>query len=251
MILYEYPLNESIRALLRLEDVLNRFEHFRHGEDQHDHVQAVALLFDLVDLFSRTDSRAELLNQLERQRRSLTEFRNSPDVSADALERMLVEVYGCHERLSAAAVNPGQAVRNNEWLMSVRSRILIAGGAADYDMPSFWAWQNSPLEQRKRSFDEWLGPFEPLINGLRLALRLLRESGKAMSMKASDGSCQHALGAQNFQMAQLRVEPSLGAVPEISANKYLLWIRFNHFDRHTRPRPLERAVPFQLTLCKL
>lgn len=251
MILYEYPLNEAIRGLLRLEDVLNRFEHFRHRDNPHDHVQAVAMLFDLVDLFSRTDTRAELLNQLERQRRALTAFRNSPGVSGEALERMLVEIYSSHEKLSGANHNPGQAVRENEWLMSVRSRILIAGGAADYDMPSFWAWQNSPLDQRMRSFKEWMTPFVPLTHALRLVLRLLRESGKPLSLEAADGSCQHSLGGQPFQMAQLRLDPAQGAVPEISANKYLLWIRFNHFDRRTRPRPIERSIAFQLTLCNL
>ncbi len=251
MILYEYPLNEGVRSLLRLEDVLDRFEHFRNGENTHDHGQAVALMFDLVDLFSRTDCRTELLGHLERQRKALTRYRDSPDVSREALEHMLLELYRCQEKVNAASMHPAQAIRDNDWLMAVRSRILLPGGAADYDMPSFWAWQNGPLEQRRADLQRWLSPFDPLASALRLVLRLLRESGKPIALHASDGSCQHSLGGQSYQMAQLRIDPSLRAVPEISANKYLLWIRFNDLDDRVRARACTRRIPFELTLCDL
>ncbi|MEZ5651061.1 MAG: cell division protein ZapD [Burkholderiaceae bacterium] len=251
MILYEYPLNEGLRALLRIEDVLERFEHFRNGDTTHDHAQAVALMFDLVDLFTRTDCRTELLSHLDRQRRALSQYRDSPDVSGEALERMLLELYRCHERVGAASMHPAQAIRDNEWLMAVRSRILLPGGAADYDMPSFWAWQNGSLERRRADLRRWMEPFEPMAESLRLVLRLLRESGKPMSLLASDGSCQHSLGGQSYQMTQLRIDPALKAVPEISANKYLLWIRFNDLDDRVRARASTRRIPFELTLCNL
>lgn len=251
MILYEYPLNEGLRALLRLEDVLDRFEHFRRGETGHDHAQAVALMFDLVDLFSRTDCRGELLGHLDRQRRALGAYRDSPDVSGEALERMLLELYRAHEQVNAASTHPAQNIRDNEWLMAVRSRILIAGGAADYEMPSFWAWQNRPPDRRRADLDNWLKPFAPLSAALRLVLRLLRESGKPIALEANDGSCQHSLGGRAFQMAQLRIDPKFNAVPEISANKYLLWIRFHDYDDRARSHASTRRIPFELTLCSL
>jgi cell division protein ZapD len=41
------------------------------------------------------------------------------------------------------------------------------------------------------------------------------------------------------------------AVPEISANKYALNIRFLLPETVARPRQTERDVPFELTFCSL
>ena len=41
----------------------------------------------------------------------------------------------------------------------------------------------------------------------------------------------------------------LGAIPEISANKYMLWVRFTVQDGDMKPRPYDHDVPFDLALC--
>lgn len=252
MTLYEYPLNERIRLFLRLERAFKRFQYFRDQDNGESHVQAVGLLFDLLDLTSRNDLRTELIAELQSQTTALKTFRDSPGVSAEALERLLLEVKSTLTRLTdLGTARPGQDIRDSEWLMSVRSRIMIAGGATDFDLPSFWAWQHLPLERRQRHLDEWQSDFVPLRQALQLCLRLLRESGKPEQLDASDGSCQHSLGGKVYQLAQIRIDETLGVVPDISANKYLLWIRFNAFDGQSRPSPLKRALSFELTLCNL
>lgn len=250
--LYEYPLNERIRMFLRLEKAFKRFHHFRDQEDSEAHVQAIGLLFDLLDLTSRNDLRSELMTELQSQTKALKTFRDSPGVSAEALERLLLEVKTTLTRLDElGSARPGQDIRDSEWLMSVRSRIMIAGGATDFDLPSFWAWQHLPPERRQRHLDEWSSDFAPLRMALQLCLRLLRESGKPEQLDASDGSCQHSLGGKIYQLAQIRVDDTLGVVPDISANKYLLWIRFNAFDGQSRPIQLKRPLSFELNLCNL
>jgi cell division protein ZapD len=52
-------------------------------------------------------------------------------------------------------------------------------------------------------------------------------------------------------MVQVRLDEATGAIPEISANKYLLWIRFTLQDGDLRPRPFEGVVDFDLGLCNL
>ncbi|MGB7182495.1 MAG: cell division protein ZapD [Burkholderiaceae bacterium] len=252
MTLYEYPLNERIRTFLRLEKAFRRFRFFRDGDDHNHHVQALALLFDLLDLTGRNDIRSELMTELQNQSTALKTFRDSPGVSPEALERLLLEVSSAIRKLnSLGSGRPGQNIKDSEWLMSVRSRIMIAGGATDFDMPSFWAWQNLPADRRQRQLDDWHASFNELRQALQLSLRLLRESGKPEQLDATDGSCQHSLGGRTFQMARIRVDETLGVVPDISANKYLLWIRFSTFDGLSRPTPISRGVTFDLTLCNL
>ncbi len=250
-ILFEYPLTDRVRCLLRLEDVLERLAFFRAGDSQHHHVSAVSQLFDLLDVSNRADLRSDLMAELEAQTAALTAFRNLPSVATETLDMLLAELEKCRAELSAMPGKPGLTLSENEWLMAVRSRILIAGGAADYDMPSFWAWQNLPPEARRRDIDLWLAPFAPIRAALRIIMRLLRESGSWRELRATDGTYQHSFGGQSFQLAQLRVDPRLGAIPDISANKYLLWIRFNAMDGRNRPQPMSGVVDFELNLCTL
>ena len=90
-------------------------------------------------------------------------------------------------------------------------------------MPSYYSWQHKPQAARCADLQAWTAPFVPLYDGLTLALRLLRESGRKSDTVAEQGAYQQMLGGKQFQM--LRV---WGArrVPEISANKYMIWIRF-------------------------
>jgi cell division protein ZapD len=47
------------------------------------------------------------------------------------------------------------------------------------------------------------------------------------------------------------VAPELRVIPEASANKYMLWVRFTVQESDLRPRAVDIDVPFQLTLCSL
>jgi cell division FtsZ-interacting protein ZapD len=48
-------------------------------------------------------------------------------------------------------------VRDNEWLMSIRGRTIIPGGACEFDLPSYYAWQKRPAEQRYADIMGWFG----------------------------------------------------------------------------------------------
>ena len=251
MILYEYPLNERVRTLLRLEDLFERLDLFSARDESVDHHVALTTLFDILDISARADLKSDLLQELDRQRQALTQFRNNPDVSAPALDMILKQIEEAWSGLSALTGKTGQHLRDNEWLMSIRSRTIIAGGACEFDLPSYYAWQHRPADVRRRDIGLWSAPFRPLYDSLSIILRLLRESAQRSSHSAQQGSYQQPLGGKTYQMVQVRLDEATGAIPEISANKYLLWIRFTLQDGDLRPRPFEGVVDFDLGLCNL
>ncbi len=251
LILYEYPLNERVRTLLRLEDLFERLDFFACKEHPLEHHAALTTLFDVLDITARADLKSDLLQELERQRQTLLGFRSIPEVSPEALDRVLAQVDHAATTLNASTGKTGQHLRDNEWLMSIRSRAIIAGGACEFDLPSYHAWQHRSPEQRQRDIAVWVAPFQPLRDSLEIVLRLLRESAQHARLVAQNGSYQQALGGKTFQMVQVRLDPSLGAIPEISANKYLLWIRFTSQDGDLRPKAFEGNVEFELSLCNL
>lgn len=249
MILYEYPFNERVRTLLRLEDLFERIEYFSRKEHPNDHHAALMTLFDVLDVTARADLRTDTVQELERHRQTLNAFRGSPDVSAEALDKVLEQVDTAVSRMNAITGKTGQHLRDNEWLMSIRSRAIIAGGACEFDLPSYHAWQHRPASARQRDLSQWTEPFRPLVGGLSIVLKLLRESAQRSKLKASTGAFQQPLGGKTYQMAQVRLDRRIGAIPEISANKYLLWIRFTSQDGDLRPKPFDGDVEFELSLC--
>ena len=71
MITYEYPLNERIRTLLRLEDLFERSRHFIARSEPHDHHVALLTLFEILEVAGRADLKSDLLQELERQKQVL------------------------------------------------------------------------------------------------------------------------------------------------------------------------------------
>jgi cell division protein ZapD len=251
VILYEYPLNERIRTLLRLEDLFEKLDIFARRDHALDHHVALVTLFDIMDVAARADLKSDLLQELDRQKQSLTGFRSSPDVSLDALDRVLRQIEDAWNGLNAIAGKTGQHIRDNEWLMSIRSRTIIAGGACEFDIPSYYAWQNRAPEIRQQDLAAWSAPFRPLQDSLSIILKLLRENAQRSMAVATNGGFQQPLQGKVYQMVQVRIDPALNAIPEVSANKYLLWVRLTTQGGDLRPRPFDQNAEFEIAVCNL
>ncbi len=251
MITYEYPLNERIRTLLRLEDLFDKTAHFIGADGGQEHHVALVTLFEILDVASRADLKFDLVQELERQRQILLSFRNNPDISEEALSGALYEI----EQASAALLNMqgkiGHYLRENDWLMSIKSRIAIPGGVCEFDLPSYHYWLHRDCAARQRDLSGWLNPMLPIRDGLAIVLRLLRASGRTEEYVAQGGAFQLMLGGRTAQMVRLRVRRGEPHTPEISANKYALNIRFTTPGSDGRPRQAESDVAFEMTFCNL
>jgi len=246
---YEYPLNERIRTLLRLEDLFGKFEHFVARPDSLDHHVALLSLFDVLEVTARSDVKSDLMQELERQRQSVIGFRDKPGVSFEALSRVLAEIEQAVAALGETVGKAGQHLRENEWLMQVRGRTNIPGGANEFDVPSYHAWRNRPANARLQDLAQWFFPLNPLRDALRITLRLLRDSGQPSQAVAQSGSYQQQLGGKTYQLLQIRIADQSNAIPELSANRHMLWLRFTSQDGDLRPRAFEGNVAFEMTLC--
>ena len=251
MITYEYPFNERIRTLLRLEDLLQRCAHFCDSDNPLQHHAALLTLFDTIEVAGRSDLKVDLVQELERQRQILMSFRDNPDISEDALHEALKEIEQASSSMLVMKGRFGQHLRDNEWLMSIRSRASIPGGACEFDLPSYHYWLNRDAESRRRDLETWVKPLEPIRESLLIVLRLLRSSGRAEKQDARAGAFSMTMSGSTAQMIRIRVARTEAAIPEVSANKYALNIRFMLPETQLRPRPLERDLPFELTFCGL
>lgn len=248
-VLYEYPFNERVRTLLRLEDLFDKLRYFCAQSHPYCHHTALLTLFEIVEVTSRSDLKSELLQELERQRQSLAGLRDNPQVAQDALQQVLADIDTTQSALNATAGKAGQQLRDNEWLMSVRGRSIIPGGTCEFDLPSYHAWLTRSASARAEDLAFWIAPLAPFQSAVAIVLRLLREGAHHARHTAVMGCYQQMLQGKAHALLQVRVPQEAQAVPEISANKYMLWIRFTRGDRDLKPRALERDVEFDLALC--
>jgi len=248
---YEFPLNEKVRTLLRLEDLFARMAHFIEHEQGMDHHAALITLFEILEVASRADLKSEMLQELERQKRTLSALHNNPAISEGALDAILAEIEGASAEILAMPGKTGQHLRENEWLMGIKQRAVMPGGTCEFDLPSYHYWQEQDAGSRRESLQTWLAPFLPLRAGFRIILRLLRESGKVLHFTAHHGTFQQMQGGRVAQMLRVSLSSELACIPEVGANKYAINIRFIAANYAAKSTLFEQDVPFDLTFCSL
>ncbi len=250
MILYEYPCNERVRSLLRVEFLFDRLFYFARGSDTYHHQICISTLFDLLDICDRTDMRGAVLQDLERHRVALNALRRHPGVDADTLDAMLTELQTATTTLGALG-RIGQALRDSEWLVSLRGRLSVPGGSSQVDMPSYYSWQLKPLDVRQHDIAQWVKPFLPLYNGIALVLRMLRDAGDVVGLVARSGAYQEMVGGKVYQLLRVWVDGALNVFPEMSANKYVIWVRFSTQDNELKPQAAVGDIAFKLARCNV
>lgn len=251
VISYEFPLNERVRTMLRLEDLFFRIHRFIESDDSPDHHAALGVLFEILEVACRADLKSDLLQELERQKKALNALHNNPEILEDALEAVLSEIEAASTGLLGMTGKIGQHLRDDEWLMAIKQRACIPGGVCEFDLPSYHYWQHQSAELRRSHLHGWIGPMLPLRDGITILLKLLRENGKVHHFTAFHGSFQQMQGGRVAQMLRIALNTELPCIPEISANKYALNIRFVEAKYTAKTAVYDQDVAFDLTFCSL
>jgi cell division protein ZapD len=252
LITYEYPFSERVRTLLRLEALFDKAVHFSKLDGAAENHIALGVIFEILDVVGRSDLKVDLFQELERQKQVLLGFRNNPEISETALSGALYEIEQASAALLGLTGKFGQHLRDNDWLMSIKSRAAIPGGLCEFDLPSYHYWLNQPAQNRRADLEQWIHSILPVRDALKIILRLLRTSGQSEHLCAMRGQYQRMPGNMTAQMASISLSSEEAAIPEVSANRYALNIRFVlPPEANNRPQICERNVAFDLTICTL
>jgi cell division protein ZapD len=250
VILYEYPFNERIRTYLRLEHLFRRLGELVPRDHPIDHHYALGTVFEVMDVAARADLKADVMKDLDKQRNALAGYRGNPAVSESVLDEAIGKLDRSFNTLNTIPGKAGTALTENDWLMSIRSRINIPGGTCEFDLPAYYAWQQRPANQRRADLERWASTLGPLAESIHMLLKLLRDSGSPQKVVASGGQFQQNLPqGRTFQLLRLRLDDSLGLVPEISGNRLMAAVRFMKQEASDRMQPANDDVSFEMTLC--
>ena len=249
---YEFPFNERIRTLLRLEDLFGKILLNVAAGHQHNHHSALISLLQMLDIIDRADLKMDLVQELDRQRLSMQNLRGNPVISETVLDKILKEIGASSTTLRSDNAKLGQHLRENEWLMSIKQRTGILGGVCQFDLPSYHHWLNLDQAKRKHDFDSWLARLRPMHDAIKTILHILRGSGLATNHHVGNGFFQQMLGgAKPAQMLRIELLNDCPCFPEVSANKYAINVRFFALDFVQKPKQCDHEIDFKMTLCNL
>lgn len=249
---YEFPFNERIRTLLRIEDLFKKILVNVETGEQHNHHSALMALLQLLDIIERADIKVDIVQELDRQRMTMHNLRGNPSISEKILNNTIKEIESCSATLRADSMKIGQALRENEWLMSIKQRAGIPGGVCQFDLPSYHYWMGLGEERRKSDFEAWLARLLPMFEAIKTVMHILRGSGSSIKYTARNGFYQRMLGgAKPAQLLKIEIPNNCAYFPEVSANKYAINVRFNGLDFVQKPKQCEQDIEFKMTLCNL
>jgi cell division protein ZapD len=248
---YDFPTNEKVRMFLRLSELFTQLEYLAEQDTKHCHHAALHKYFDIQNATQRGDQKNDIIQELERYRVSLTSLIGNDAVDQASLDHTLKAIRTSVCDLNQIGIRISHLSSRNEFLKSLEQRSAIAAGWCEFDLPQFHYWLNLPPETRKAMLADWIQPMKVYHTAVDLILEILRGScTRYDNLMAKKGAFEQVNDGKNIPLVQIWVDQSLGFVPKLSANKYMLSLRFipANFDARA---PIPDVIPFSLGLCSI
>jgi cell division protein ZapD len=252
-IVYEQPLNERIRAFLRLEKLFQQYAwHAKQGNEWTNPI-ALNAIIEIVALTSRSDVKLEVHKELERQHSKLESLTKRPQVDHSQLDSILKNLKERIGEIQKIGSQIGKELQSVDMLNAVKQKNSLPGGICDFDLPAFKHWLHRDTVLQQKHLDQWFTPFKDLDRAVQLILDVIRHSAEQTDETASNGFYQQSLDT-NTVIQLLRITLPCDAVyyPEISAGKHRFSVRFMmNDDPAMRPEQCKKDVSFRLQMCSI
>ncbi len=250
-ILFEHPLNERTRTMLRLEHLFLKFDHFCRMDDSWSNRTAIDALLAIANVTNRAELKKELLQEIERQIGNLEALSHQPNVDSEALQNVLGQLNSASGILYQVNGQIGLRLREDEFLAAIMQRSSIPGGTCSFDLPIFHHWLKQSEPVRRERMDHWIDCLRPARQTIDLLLSLIRESGHSSQRVAARGMFQGSVDLQTpIQMIRIALNAEQRYFPEVSGHKNRYSIRFLEADDTTcTTRQATVDVDFTLIQC--
>ena len=252
--IFEQPLNERVRILLRIEALINKLEYFKNLDTDVASYYAILSILEITSLVERGDIKQEIIKELERQHKVLNALVSHQSVDRSRLELTLSKIKNALNNMHGMDGKLGEHLKKIDFLLSIKQRASIPGGSCDFDLPQLRYWLNLDYPSRLENINRWSRPYNQLYEVLALAINIIRDSGHAEKVTAQKGFFQEALDTtQPNQLLRIELPCESSIFPEISAGKHRYSIRFLQSQESVDKIPVQfkQDVEFKLFRCSL
>lgn len=252
VIIYEQPLNEHIRACLRLEHLFDEIAETIDQPSPWASRVALTALLKILSVIDRPDLKNKLSKALYQHASILTQYENSPQVDNAKLRLLLDDLDGVIDKLYSLSGKLGGALYDSEFLTSIRSHLHNPGGPVNFSLPSYHLWLSQDPNQRSADLKQWFGELNLLERAVRLLLQLTRQFGRPENITAIGGFYQQGLESSGSpELMRLILPTGQNVFPELSVGKHRISVRFYEGNVEGRPKQTTHDVDFKLLFCSV
>ena len=253
-VVFEFPLNERFRTFLRVENLYRRWQRYMASDHQDDHHTALLTLLDLYDFTFRNDIKGDLLSELNRYKLALSQYYGSPEISENKLTQTILQMVDAQKQIEQSP-KFGSGLAENDWLINIKSRLVVPSSVCSFDMGFYYQWLQEDSGQRRSDMERLEMPFAPLFDAVIFLLTIARNMAFNKECVTLNKVFQQPLLGRKFDMLQIEIENAKNGLPDISANKHVIWLRFTPPTLQARPMnhisadSMPDEVNFFLGLC--
>jgi cell division protein ZapD len=251
-LIYEFPLNEKMRTLLRLEQQFIRFRDSLIRSQAYDAQSAVATLVEIYQLLEYSAADKILLEEQLKYHRNLERLAQTPSVDIVALNNILAKLKSSTEALRSFNFYQVSFMKS-ELFKSYTSRMPLPGGTMCFDTPLLHYWLQQSTEQHQEYCGSWVAELQPVESGLLLLLHLIRQCHYPKSVVSKYGHFKQPLKQpHDIQLIKIEYDNTLAVYPKFSGSKHRVNIQFfNGCLEQKIHKTTHQDIPFELTLCSL
>ena len=99
-ILYEHPLNERNRTLMRLEYLFNKVEHFLINNTHWEIFIAIQTLIEIINIMERQDINSDIIKELDRYQVTLSKLLNVPTINRNTVKKYASSVWQTYQTIA-------------------------------------------------------------------------------------------------------------------------------------------------------
>lgn len=230
-VIYEQPLNETVRLCLRIEslqkELLRGISSIDHMGDQ----VALSALIRFLNVIDRPDLKSKLTQVLSQQATTLAQLENIPQVDKVHLYDVLGQLDSLLNQLHGSRTKLGHELRQHPFLTQVSSQANNPAGLCQFAIPAYAQWLNQSAQHRSQQLKQWLHSCRLITQSVELILMLTRDSTPFEKVVIDNGFYQQALDPSlPCQLVRIRMPAHSRAYPEVSVGKHHLSARFMMMD---------------------
>ncbi len=252
-IIFEHPLSERTRTLLRFEHLFSTTVYHSQQETNWNSRAAVDGIVDMHNiLLSRTDIKSELLKELGRYKLYFQGLKDSPDVDHERLDKTTKEIEESSLEIQKNIGQIGRELRDNDFIQSILNRSGIPGGKCSFDLPLYHYWLEQPAATRTAQLQQWLEAINPIQRAVILLLSIMRDSASPTEEYAEYGMFQMSLNSKSpARLIRIGLPIDSGILPKISGSRHRFTVRFLKVDAQNKTKQISQNIQFQLTCCTI
>lgn len=220
-IIFEHPLKEHIKVLLRLERLFADLDNqMRFGTDPG---LVLSLMAAIIRGLERPDLKSKLTNILHQQHLHLKLFANNPSIEQNKLNTMLSKIekklslLKSHNSMSAFMPEPHPLMKKYQ------AELVSHGAVALVADPMFFAWDEIKLDDAVLLLNNWRLELDELLSIIQLILSLIRQGKSFQTVECNSHFYNHTF---NSEISMIRVRLPKGVYPEFCAGGRRIGIRF-------------------------